>query len=178
MTTRYISAAFIILVVISLLSCAGKLDVPDKYIISETALRDSLSKNNNTVVLFFTEWCSASQDRLKNTYRPLNDSIKKNNLDLDIILLASDENVSLEQVEEYRKLGISTFYIQKPGANTIMNRMAIKSFINEAFPENEIERITKFQYGIPVELLFNKELEIVNEKDYNKSYELISSILK
>lgn len=167
-----------ILTLLLLFSCSSKLDVPADFIISETDLRDSLSQNNSTLVLFWTDWCSASKSQISNYYLPLNDSIKKNNLDLKLILLASDENVSLEKIKEFRKLGISSFYIERPGGNAILNRMSIKSYINEAFPSNKVERINQFQYGIPVELLVNKQLEIVNEKEYDKSFELISSILK
>ena len=55
--------------------------------------------------------------------------------------------------------------------------MSIKRFINNTFPDNQIEKITGFQFGIPVELLINKDLQIINDKETLKSFELISEIL-
>lgn len=160
-----------------LTSCSSKLDVDSKYIINQEALKDSLKQKEKTLVLFWTNWCGASKQTIKDHYLPMMDSIKRNNLDLKLILLASDENIKVETIEEQRALGISAFYIEKPGGIAILNRMSIKDFINDVFPDNEMEHISKFQFGIPVELLINKELDLINEKDENLSFEYKVKIL-
>ncbi len=158
-------------------SCAPKLNVPSEYIISGVSLKDSLKQNDKNLVLFWTDWCGASKHRIERYYKPLSDKIKKDDLDLDLILLASDANITLEDMDKFRNLGISCYFIDRPGGNAILNRMSIKRFINNTFPDNQIDKLTKFQYGIPVELLITKNLEIINEKETKKSSEFIFEIL-
>lgn len=170
---------YLLIVCIALLlsaSCA-KLNVPQGYIISEAALKDSIQQNDTTLVLFWTNWCGASHNRLENYYKPLAQKVAADSLDLKIILLASDANISLEKIDAFRKLGISCFYIDQPGSTAIANRMAIKNYINNSFPENEIARIKGIQYGIPVELLMTKNLDIINELETNRSYDYIAKEL-
>ncbi|MFK8044422.1 MAG: hypothetical protein AB8B72_02925 [Crocinitomicaceae bacterium] len=88
--------------------------------------------------------------------------------------MASDANVTVEEIEKLRTTGISTYYINKPGSFASANRLAIKKFINSTFPDNDIVKMQRIEYGIPVELLITKNLEIVNEKETIKSYEFIT----
>lgn len=164
-------------IVLSLCSACTRLKVPTDYVMNESSLIDSLALNEKNLVLFWTDWCRGSHYRIDSMYIPLSKEIKKRGLDLKIFLLASDSNISLEQIEKLRKMGISTYYIDKAGGFAIANRIAIKKYINTAFPDNEVERIKGIQYGIPVELLISKDLEIINEKETDKSYAYIQQIL-
>ena len=159
------------------MSCTS-LKVPSSYIIDEASLRDSLGLNEKNLILFWTDWCGASHQRIQSNYLPLNEEIKKQNLPFKIVLLASDSNISLDEIDQYRNRGISCFYIDKPGSFAIANRTSIKRFINNCFPDNEVEQIKGVLYGIPVELLVNKDLEIINETETNKSHLFINQILK
>ncbi len=174
---KYIILIFGVIFAIVSTSCQSKLNVPSEYIISGNSLKNSLKQTDNNLVLFWTDWCGASKSRIEKYYKPLSAEIEKNDLDLKIILLASDENITLEDIDQLRNNGITCYYIEKPGGNAITNRMSIKRFINNTFPDNQIKKITEFQYGIPVELLITKDLEIINDKETGKSFEFISEIL-
>lgn len=167
----------LIFITILLSSCGSKLDVPSEYVLSEEALREKLGQQDTNLVLFWTDWCAASKHRIETTYKPLVEQLEKDSLDLQLILLAADENVSIEHLVELRELGLKCYYIENPGNNAIFNRMAIKSYINDAFPNNKVEKINKFQFGIPVELLITKELEIVNARESSKSISFTHKIL-
>jgi|GEM_PF-6880812 len=175
--TKLFLTLLIVLLVLLAASCS-KLNVPDEYIIRESALLDSLGNNNRSLVLFYTDWCGAADHRIENYYKPLQEKINNGELDLKLILLASDVNIPISEVDEFRELGMECFYIDDPGGSAFINRMSIKSYINELFPDNEVERISSFQYGIPVELLVTDKLEIVNEKETVKSWEYIKEVLE
>lgn len=172
---RYCFIAFALL---STVSCASKLDVEAEYVLSQEELKELLANNDQTLVLFYTEWCGAAQHLIKTSYLPLNDSIRAQGLDLQIIMLAGDEKVPLDTLNKHRDLGIKSYYIERPGANPLFNRMAIKSYINELFPDNKLERIQKTQYGIPVELWISADLEFLNEDDYSKAHRMRRSIVQ
>ena len=99
-------------------------------------------------------------------------------MDVQLILLAADQNVTLEQIDELRGLGFNCFYIDRPGNHPFVNRRAIKSYINSAFPNNEVKRTGGGQYALPVELLITSDLEIVNAVTYSKSAAFIEAIRK
>ena len=157
-------------------SCAS-LKVPEGYLIDESALKDSLALNEHNIVLFWTNWCRGSHYRIDSLYTPLAKEISRQGLNLKIYLIASDANISLSQVDELRKRGFSTYFMDHPGGMAIANRLAIKKFINNAFPDNEVERIKGIQFGIPVELLITKQLKIINEKETRKSFDFIKEII-
>jgi thiol-disulfide isomerase/thioredoxin len=159
-------------------SCASKLDVSSDYVISGDSLKQMLKQKDESLVLFWTDWCGASKYRIENYYKPLIEKIKSDKLDLQLILLASDANISTDDIDKLRELGILCYYIERPGNNAILNRMSIKKFINKTFPDNEVQRIKKFQYGIPVELWVNRDLKILNDTEHGKSYTYVSKLLE
>ena len=159
-------------------SCGSKLDMPQEYILTEEALKENLKQHDTNLVMFWTDWCGASKHRLETVYKSLVKQLESDSLNVQLILLAADQNVTVEQIIELRELGLNCYYIDRPGDNAILNRMRIKSYINNAFPDNKVEKINKFQFGIPVELLITKELEIVNALEYSKSAAFIEEIIK
>ena len=171
------SICIVSLVAITLSSCTSKINVPQEYIITKESLKDSLSVENESIVFFWTGWCGGSKMQLQNHYLPLADSIKSQDLDVKLLLIASDENIPLTEVQQYREKGISVFYLERPGTNPIANRMAIKKFINKSFPDNNFTHLDKFGFGIPVSMLIDKDLNIVNEKEYNKSFTYVLELL-
>lgn len=184
MKSKNPSMLLLVLVVLMATSCKSNLkvisDQGDKnhddykaYIITPEALRDTIKLNTNSIVVFWTDWCGASKQNLKNTYLPLFDSIQSNNLDFKLILIAGDNNIPFSEIKAYKEKGISAFYIPKSGGHPIGTRLALRKYINKAFPDNEISQIKFDSFIIPIILLVDKDLNVINDLNRNIVYEFI-----
>ena len=113
-----------------------------------------------------------------NRYLVLNDSIQKNNLDIGLIFIASDQFIKLDKLKEQRELGIEAYYLSAPGDNAFLNRRNIKSFIGDVFPDQEISGIASFGFSIPTELLVDRNMKVLNAENASKSYAFVDKWIK
>lgn len=135
------------------------------------ALKDTVSNHENTLVYFWTDWCYGSNQQLTEIYLPLHDSIKKDQKDLKMVFIASDENIPMKKVDMLRAKGVSVFYLPAPGSNPLINRIAIRRFVNKAFPGNSFPHIKYSSYQIPVAIFLDRNGEIINKNgEHPRSY--------
>ncbi|MFK8044423.1 MAG: hypothetical protein AB8B72_02930 [Crocinitomicaceae bacterium] len=62
---------------ILVLSSCLALNVPKQYILDEKNLKDILKNKEPSLVLYRTDWCPASGDRIEKLYKPLQKRLKK-----------------------------------------------------------------------------------------------------
>lgn len=161
--------------ILGLTSCASKIDVDQKYIITPAELKEMAQSKKTTFVLFWTDWCSGSKTTCNNTYIPLAEQFLKEHSDMQVIIIGADQNISLETIESHRAKGIQSFYLETPGNNGFVNRREIKAFAEEAFPDVVFPQMEDMMFAIPVRFMINENLEVLN--DIEAQQKAISELL-
>lgn len=163
--------------VLFFLSCKGQVSKPPPpYALTNERL-DSLIKNSDTtVLLFWTSWCGGSE-RINDYYQEVIQAVKANHLPVQIILVASDNDVKGTEIEKQRASGFLAYTLSAPGDAPTTNRREIKKFINAYWPEHNITQLKGFFYPVPVELLVTKNKAILNEAEPNLSFKFMCNIL-
>ena len=122
----------------------------DDYILTKEELINQVKSENQTLLVFWTKWCGGSQYMVKNIYTPMHAALKKENIDLNILIIAGDSNLEIENIDSLRTKGISAYYIPKLYSYPMFSRLAIRKYINSAFPKNNISDIKFGSLRMPV----------------------------
>jgi hypothetical protein len=153
-------------------------EVSPEYIISAKQLSEKVKSQPESFIFFYTHWCGASKMRLETQMEPLNQLVKDSVLAANVILIAGDTKIPLSEVQGFRDQGMECYYYQNPGDNPIANRWAIKGLINDWLPQNNLESIEGFQYGIPVLIYLNDKMEVLNPTRNNVGFSRIMDLLE
>ena len=84
------------------------------------------------------------------------------NNNINLVLIASDANVSLDTIKAQRDMGFNAYYLQRAGKNPIVNRIKIKKYITKFLNGHKLKAIEKFGFGIPVQLMFDRKGQLLN----------------
>lgn len=145
------------------LLCSCKQQAPATLSIDQKELQSKIKQKKITILYFWTSWCGVSNNIIQETYFPLADSIEKSGYDANVILLCGSSGID-SKVTALRKPALQSYYLKQVGNGmAIMDRSAIKKFIKELFPGYEWKQLDEFGFGIPVTLVVDDKLKIINE---------------
>ena len=156
------SKLLVALIFILLSACTDPMDVDPQWIINPNELKIITQEHKRTYVLFWTDWCSGSKLTRDHLFIPFADTIHRSGLDMAVILIAADENIPLDTIKKQRDRGLNAFYLQAPGGSPFLHRRAIKNFIQEALPGNDLETVSGMFFPIPVKLVIDQDQKILN----------------
>lgn len=154
----------IFVVAILFFSCSGG-KTNDELTLSSEKLQTIIKEKPKTLLFFWTSWCGASHYVLENTYKQLADSLEKQSIDANIILLCASANQDSIVKTLSQLFGIQSYYMENPGSGmALLDRYHIKEFLTINFGEHNQELITKgnLQFGIPISLIVNDENKLIN----------------
>lgn len=136
------------------------------YAISPDELETIIHEKEHSLLLFWTGWCGGATNRIS-SYIKDQDEVTKKGLDIQLILIAADADISSAQIEAQRKAGIQSYYLKDAGTNSFNNRKAIKNFIDKLVSGKQLQQLngSAGNFGVPVELIMNKQMEIQNPKN-------------
>ncbi|MDR3008600.1 MAG: hypothetical protein LBV59_11740 [Sphingobacterium sp.] len=157
---------FLLVAVIFTASCKSGYtqNVNEKYLITDYKFDSLIANDDTNIVILYTSWCNGSKETINNFYSEVLDSIKSKGIENRIILLLADDNVDTSIINKHRARGFLAYCIPGSGNSAIENRSAIKDFISNEFPNQEINWLG-FGFKIPVELLISKDGKILNSAD-------------
>ena len=133
------------------------------YAISSDELETIIQGKANSLLLFWTSWCGGATSRIPQYIQDQNEVTSKG-LDIQLILIAADASITSAQIEAHRKAGIQSYYLKGAGTQPFFNRRIIKQFINKLLPGKNLQQLkgTVGNFGIPVELILNEQMEVLN----------------
>jgi len=136
------------------------------YTISPDELETIIQGKEHSLLLFWTGWCGGATGSISQ-YLKDQKEVSNQDLDIQLILIAADAEISSEQIEAHRKAGIQSYYLKAAGTQPYFNRRVIKRFINSLLPDQQLQQLqgVSGNFGIPVELIINKQMEVLNPKN-------------
>lgn len=136
------------------------------YAIRPDELETIIHGKGHSLLLFWTGWCGGATGRIPDYIKDQNEVVNKG-LDIQLILIAADANISSAQIEAHRKAGIQSYYLKGAGTQPFLNRGVIKRFIDRLLPGTQLQQLqgSVGNFGIPVELIMNRQMEVLNPEN-------------
>lgn len=164
--------------VFALCSCNETFKVPS--ISEENAnyiqqLDSIISNKDTTLIVFYTDWC-VGKNNIDRNYSQYLAKIKAENKNAQIVLIASDDNITDSTINARNQEGYIAMRIQA-GTNALDNRLSIRNFIKHAFPNHTITDLEQVGIMIPVVLWVTKDKKILNDPDVKKSSEIFGDVM-
>ncbi len=153
---------FISLVAVSSVSCTQEKS-SNYNEITKSQISEIISDSLN-LVFITTEWCSASNNILKNSYTKLCDSLSGK---INIVILCASETDSIFS-KKLAELDIKCSYYILPNKQSHeklvehADRKRIRHFIKNNLKGYDNLNLS-WQFGVPVSLFVNKELKIIEK---------------
>lgn len=145
------------------------------HVASEETLDSLIRQKDTTILIFYTGWCGGIKN-IDNVYSIYVKKIQLKQADMQVILLAADDDISDSAIISRRELGFLSFRLEA-GANAYVNRKRIKATIDGLFPDHQIKELKKIGFPIPIELWVTKNKRVFNEYDLSNTYELSDKLL-
>jgi hypothetical protein len=146
---------------LSSFSCTRR--APDNLSIDQNALKSSIKENKVTILCFWTSRDGVSPNISPETYIALADSIVANKYDARVILLNGSGGAD-SLIKSLNRPGLQSYYTQFVGDGySSMDWEMIRNFITNLFPEHKWNQLKKKKFAVPVTLVVNEELKVVNE---------------
>jgi hypothetical protein len=143
-----------------LTGCSGK--APANLSLNSTQLQKIIRQKKYTVLFFWTSWCSVSKQIIPKTYLAIADSVSRNHIDANLVLLCGSPETD-STVKGLNIPGLQSYYIAPLGNGfPFTDRMKIKKYIHRLFPEYDFKQLKGLSYGIPVTLIVDKNMQVVN----------------
>lgn len=153
---------FLLLASIFLFSCTSTKVSEDTSVINATKMHELSKSKDLTLFVFYTSWCGATKHNYERFYQPLQKRIQDENLSIQIVMVAGDNKVTNKKLQEYQKQGFLSYRLAKGGSFAPANRYQIKKFLKKCYPKTNLEEVKGLGFGIPVEILVNKQSEVLN----------------
>jgi len=134
-----------------------------------------ISNADTTFIVFYTDWC-VGKNNIDRNYSQYLAKIKAENKNAQIVLIASDDNITDSTLNARNQEGYIAMRI-KAGNKPLFNKTNIQNFIRAAFPKHTIEDLEHLSFSIPVELWVTKEKKILNDPDVHKSSAIFGEVM-
>lgn len=175
---KHLSIIILLSLSFVLSSCNSDDASENPEVITQSQLEEHIESKDLTLVFFYTSWCGASSYMYEEFVLPYHKSIQEHNANAQIIMIAGDDAVTKEKVREIENEGILSYRLNNAGTLPPKNRYKIRKFTEKAFPNQEVESIQGFSFGIPATLLINKKGEILNTKEATDFYGILRDYIE
>jgi hypothetical protein len=154
-------SALVAFILSSSFSCIRR--APDNLSIDEDRLRSVIKEKKITVLCFWTSFKGVSKNIATETYTALGDSINANKYNANVILLNGSGGAD-SLIKSLNRPGVQSYYTQFIGDEKgSMDYEAIKGFVKDLFPDYKWKQLAKEHFGIPITLIVDQKLKVINE---------------
>jgi hypothetical protein len=136
---------------------------PDNLSIDLNALKSRIKENKITILCLWTFQDGVSPNISPETYIALADSIIANKYDAHVILLNGSGGAD-SLIKSLNRPGLHSYYTQFVGGGYgSMDWEMIRNFITNLFPNHKWKQLKKKKFAVPVTLVVNQELKVIDE---------------
>lgn len=164
----FTNSFFVFIVLVTAFVLNGCKSVDKDYLIDVTQMQEKIADVDTSIIIFWTDWCTGKHN-IENEYVSYLDYIQENSLNAQVFLIASDNQIKDEVISKYADMGFKSYSINA-GNFVMMNRIKIRQFIRNVFPNENIKDFKTITYAIPVVLWVTKDGKVLNKDDLSKTY--------